>query len=445
MPLFSGTSGADTLTGGASDNVMTGAAGSDVFVYQRASTDTVVTDFGSIYFTATLSGQQEAPPNPSPASGTFSGVLNRARTAFNFTSVVSGIDLAVQTPATADNVAAAHFHAGPPGTAGGVVFGFLGTPNNDLDNVTLANPATGSVASEWRLNEGNATTLTAQIPNLLASNIYINFHTVALPGGEIRGQVIPLDAGADRIDLRDAHIGDLETLGFVLRPLGFSTAISTTLDGRVANLVLQGVPMGSLTASDFIFADATPTSLAGTSGNDHLFGAGGTDTLVGGDGSDRLFGALANDMLDGGGGADTLYGQSGSDLLAGGAGNDSVQGNDGTDTIFGGDGTDQIFGGKGADLILGEAGNDTLSGDLGDDVLSGGAGADRFVFRAGTGRDWASDFNFGEGDRIGLSTGMTYTVGSIQNQVLLTLASGDVIGLTGITPASFTADFVVFG
>ena len=47
----------------------------------------------------------------------------------------------------------------------------------------------GTVFSKWDLAEGNNTTLTAQLPNILAGLSYINFHTDRFRGGEIRGQI----------------------------------------------------------------------------------------------------------------------------------------------------------------------------------------------------------------------------------------------------------------
>ena len=67
-----------------------------------------------------------------------------------------------------------------------VVLGFFGAPDNDNnpDDLLVAPFATdvgGKFTSVWNLNEGNSgTTLTAQIPNLLAGLSYINFHTVQL-------------------------------------------------------------------------------------------------------------------------------------------------------------------------------------------------------------------------------------------------------------------------
>jgi hypothetical protein len=48
----------------------------------------------------------------------------------------------------------------------------------------------GTFSSIWNLPEGNGgTTLTTNLPDILADNSYINFHTVQFGGGEIRGQI----------------------------------------------------------------------------------------------------------------------------------------------------------------------------------------------------------------------------------------------------------------
>ena len=48
----------------------------------------------------------------------------------------------------------------------------------------------GTISGKWDALEGNNTTLTAQLPSLLAGLAYANFHTVQYPGGEIRGQIL---------------------------------------------------------------------------------------------------------------------------------------------------------------------------------------------------------------------------------------------------------------
>src|SRR5262249_11744647 len=122
-----------------------------------------------------------------------------ARTALTFTATIFGIDVTgTQTADTTDNLVAAHIHApGPPGVNANVVFGFFGTPFNDNNpNDVVMTPFTtgagGTFSSKWDLTEGNNTTLAEQVPNLLAGNAYINFHTMMFPGGEIRGQITPV-------------------------------------------------------------------------------------------------------------------------------------------------------------------------------------------------------------------------------------------------------------
>jgi hypothetical protein len=127
-------------------------------------------------------------------------MLNDAQTALTFNATIFNIDVTgTQTPDVNDNLVAAHIHASA--TAGTatfpVVWGFFGSPDNDIapDNLVVtpfASGVGGTFSSTWDLNEGNNTTLTAQLPNILAGRSYINFHTVQNAGGEIRGQILPV-------------------------------------------------------------------------------------------------------------------------------------------------------------------------------------------------------------------------------------------------------------
>lgn len=154
----------------------------------------------AILFTASLTNNQEV-PGPVvvvPASfGTATLQLNDALTALTYTIDIFNIDVTgTQTPATSDdNLRAAHIHRAPAGVNGPVIFGFFGAPfndNNPNDVVVtpLANGVGGRFTGKWDLPEGNNTTLTAELPNLLAGSTYLNFHTVRFPGGEIRGQIL---------------------------------------------------------------------------------------------------------------------------------------------------------------------------------------------------------------------------------------------------------------
>ena len=110
---------------------------------------------------ATLDGKSETPPNASTATGTADIDYDAASKKLTWKLTYSGLS----GPATAG-----HFH-GPaePGKNAGVA---VAIPN-----------ATTSPA------EGSATLTDAQAADLLAGKYYVNVHTAANPGGEIRGQV----------------------------------------------------------------------------------------------------------------------------------------------------------------------------------------------------------------------------------------------------------------
>jgi hypothetical protein len=164
--------------------------------------------WASTTLTANLSNGAENPPtvptltngDPRPASfGTATFVLNDTQTSMTMTVTVFNIDFTgTQTTDTNDNLGNAHIHAGPnvtPLTNGPVVWGFFGSPFNDNNpndqTVTpFANGVGGTITGKWDAPEGNNTTLTAQLANILAGRSYINFHTAQFAGGEVRGNLV---------------------------------------------------------------------------------------------------------------------------------------------------------------------------------------------------------------------------------------------------------------
>ena len=110
---------------------------------------------------ATLDGKSEVPATTSAATGNADIDYDAATKKLTWKVTYSGLS----GPATA-----AHFH-GPaePGKNAGVA---VAIPN-----------ATSSPA------EGSATLTDAQAADLVAGKYYVNIHTAANPGGEIRGQV----------------------------------------------------------------------------------------------------------------------------------------------------------------------------------------------------------------------------------------------------------------
>jgi hypothetical protein len=115
-------------------------------------------------FHATLNAQQEVPPNDSKGTGMADLTLNPATKQLTWRITYTGLT----GPA-----GAAHIH-GPaaPGANAGVEVNL--TPNG------AQNPITGS-----------AVLTDAQVADLTSGKDYVNIHTAANKGGEIRGQIMP--------------------------------------------------------------------------------------------------------------------------------------------------------------------------------------------------------------------------------------------------------------
>lgn len=116
----------------------------------------------TIKLQATLTAAAQVPPADSKGSGSAS---------INYDTGSKTLDWKVTYENLTGDPTAAHFHGPAPvgKNAGPVV------------------PITGSLASPV---QGAATLTDAQAKELLAGLWYINVHTVAYPGGEIRGQVV---------------------------------------------------------------------------------------------------------------------------------------------------------------------------------------------------------------------------------------------------------------
>jgi CHRD domain-containing protein len=111
---------------------------------------------------AALDGKSEVPPNTSAATGSADIDYDPASKKLSWKVTYSGLS----GPATA-----AHFHG--PAEAG----------KNAGVAVAIPNAGTSPVS-------GEATLTDAQAADLVGGKYYINIHTAANPGGEIRGQVM---------------------------------------------------------------------------------------------------------------------------------------------------------------------------------------------------------------------------------------------------------------
>src|SRR4051794_40119647 len=131
-------------------------------------------------FVATLNGSMEVPPTPgSPAHGAALFTLTDNGQALKYKITVSNIKGAVEE----------HIHLGKPGVDGGEpVVAFFGMPapgvggEVDTQGYITADNLVGTLAGH---------PLADLIKQLKNRNAYINVHTVAFPGGEIRGDIAP--------------------------------------------------------------------------------------------------------------------------------------------------------------------------------------------------------------------------------------------------------------
>lgn len=112
------------------------------------------------YYAATMSAAQEVPPTPSPGTGQGWAVLNNAETMLT----VGGTYNALTGPPTA-----MHIHRAARGVNGGVAVPLVMGPGNTFSAV-------------WAIPA-------ADVVLLKTGGLYLNIHTAAFGGGEIRGQL----------------------------------------------------------------------------------------------------------------------------------------------------------------------------------------------------------------------------------------------------------------
>lgn len=124
----------------------------------RAEADTIT-------YKADLKGTSEVPPNTTTGSGSLTATFDPATKELKWSGNFSGL--------TGD-ATAAHFHGpGEPGKNAGVVVWIS----------TKGSPLTSPF-------QGSATLTDPQIADMQSGLWYVNVHTAANPGGELRGQLV---------------------------------------------------------------------------------------------------------------------------------------------------------------------------------------------------------------------------------------------------------------
>ena len=281
--------------------------------------------------------------------------------------------------------------------------------------------------------------------------------------------VMDFVVGTDRIDA--TAFGSYQSIAQSAADtlITFATGVTMRLKGITASTVTNDSFIGLTPGYNLITGTAAGETLNGSAAADHIVSLGGADTLNGAGADDWLEGGEGDDTLNGGAGSDSLTGGAGADVFVatGGGGADTVtdfvvgtdridvsafgsivgvtqqgadalvtvatgvtflllnttasvvtsasfiglastgyneivgtgvgetlngtaaadhiQGLGGADILHGLDQNDVLDGGEGDDELYGDAGNDTLNGGAGADRLEGGLGADILV--GGDGHD----------------------------------------------------------
>lgn len=131
-------------------------------------------------FQARLSGDNEVPAVATDTAGRAEVLVSKDRKSAEYTlRVENGV-----------RVTQSHFHCGPAGVNGPVIVFLAGfhAPGWDVDGKWVDN---ATVTDANVVNPACGTTLAEIFEQARAGNVYVNVHSVAHPGGEARGQLLP--------------------------------------------------------------------------------------------------------------------------------------------------------------------------------------------------------------------------------------------------------------
>ena len=487
---------ANTITGNASVNNLSGLGGDDIYVVQNTG-DTVT-----------------------EASG---GGTDTVQSSVTFT--ISDADVENLTLTGSGNI---------DGTGNASANSLTGNSgNNTLDGGAGADTLSGGAGNDTFVvdNAGdtvseNASEGTDTVQSSVTFTLGANIENLTLTGssningtGNTLANVITGNSGNNTIDGgtgADTLSGGAGDDTFVVDNVGDtvsenasegtdtveSSVTFTISDADVENLTLTG--SGNIDGT----GNASANTLTGNSGNNTLDGDTGADSLSGGAGDDTyvvdnagdtvtenasegtdtvqssvtftlganvenltltggsnlngtgntlantLTGNIGNNTLDGGAGADTLSGGAGNDTFVVDNAGDTVSENvgEGTDTVqssvtftlganienltLTGSGNIDGTGNSLANTISGNSGNNTLDGGTGADVMSGGAGDDVFVVdNAG---DTVSE-NASEGTDT-VQSSVTFTISDADVENLTLTGSGNIDGTGNASANTLTGN-----
>jgi hypothetical protein len=138
-----------------------------------------------VVFTVALRGSQQVPPVTTNAFGFVIVRLfhNGTSTAIDFRLIVCNIA----------NVTHAHIHVGAAGTNGPIVVPFFDQPSSPVSKANGCTVLASGLRGPFDLiprPEAGINNWADFVHALLSGNTYVNVHTIANPGGEVRGQLV---------------------------------------------------------------------------------------------------------------------------------------------------------------------------------------------------------------------------------------------------------------
>src|SRR5262245_60499502 len=381
----------------------------------------------STAFRISLDGAQQVPVVMSTKSGLGVAIFDSTTSSMSITVNFQGFDwgpLLMQTPQTPgtnlDDVNGVHIHNAARGANGGIVLDWPGGGDPGWAVSGVLADGSRTLTSNWETTDPNSitpfvatlagATLGADVP------LYMNIHTVAFGGGEIRGQLVTIAtdnaetvtgtsgndilpglggddtisglAGNDTLDGGTGadtmtggvgndtyavdNVGDVVTENASGGTDTVNTSINYVLTANVENLTMLG------SADLQGYGNSLANTITGNAGNNLLNGFGGADTMVGGAGNDTYFVDDAGDMVmeNASEGSDVVFATVDQTLAANvetlilqGMADLQGYGNSLDNTIYGNTGNNLLNGNAGADIMVGGAGNDTYFVDNANDAV----------------------------------------------------------------------------
>jgi Ca2+-binding RTX toxin-like protein len=328
VSLYQGTSGNDSLIGGAEDDTLNGGLGND----------TLVGGDGNDYFVV----------NANEGVDTLFGGNGDDR-----------FDIAIDK-------------------TNGQVFVIDGGAGNDAFNFSYAD----TEAHKSPQVTGGAGVDTYRTSPLFIATITVTDFTAGTGGDRLDLRNVLSD---DKFGVGSYHGGNpFATNDLTLLQVGKDTEVhariqlsSSPQSFPAVLFILENVQASTLTADNFV--DGLTPDGSTVIGNVYVASSGAATTLSGSLFNDTINGSAIDNTLEGSGGDDVINGGDGNEQLNGGYGNDTLHGGGGNDTLYWGSRND------GNDSLTGDAGNDLFVfapyDAVGTVVAAGGAGSDIYQMR----------------------------------------------------------------